>query len=88
MKFQTKIIYYELVYKKNWRIADIVKEKKKSKVWDVKSFIWALGMRLEMERQEMDNEKQHRQNIREEKRERVLDLTRIDKDHLLFFGNF
>jgi hypothetical protein len=54
----------------------------------VKSFIWALGMRLEMERQEMDNEKQHRQNIREEKRERVLDLTRIDKDHLLFFGNF
>ena len=31
MKFQTKIIYYELVYKKNWRIADIVKEKKKSK---------------------------------------------------------
>lgn len=50
MKFQTKIIYYELVYKKNWRIADIVKEKKKSKVWDVKSLIWALGMRLEMEK--------------------------------------
>ena len=48
MKFQTKI-YYELAYIRNWRMADIVKEiKKKSKVWDVKSLIRALGMRFEI----------------------------------------
>ena len=89
MKYQREKYYvnwriYLLYYLSNWRIADIVEEK------NVKSLIpRTLGMRFEINGKcGGESEKETRDGYQRREEERVLDLTRIDKDHLLFFGNF